>query len=118
MSTYLSNKLRAISFLSIVLVVILHSQLLVYSKGNSFHLQQFLTSEVTRISVPFFFYISGFLLFYNCKTLNYSWYCSKLKKRVRSLLVPFLIWSISGFTIVYSIKFILPSAFNLISATL
>lgn len=112
MSTYLSNKLRAISFLSIVLVVILHSQLLVYSKGNSFHLQQFLTSEVTRISVPFFFYISGFLLFYNCKTLNYSWYCSKLKKRVRSLLVPFLIWSISGFTIVYSIKFILPSAFN------
>lgn len=112
MSTYLSNKLRVISFLSIILVVLLHSQLLMYSEGNGFHLQQFITSEVTRISVPIFFYISGFLLFYNCKTLNYSWYCSKLKKRVRSLLIPFLIWSISGFTIVYSVKFVLPSAFN------
>ena len=67
---------------------------------------------MTRISVPIFFYISGFLLFYNFKSLSYSWYISKLKKRCITLLIPFLIWSIYGFVVVYSIKFVLPSAFN------
>lgn len=81
MTTYLSNKLRAISFLAIVLVVILHSELLTYSEGYGYQLQKMISSEMTRISVPIFFYISGFLLFYNFKSLSYSWYISKLKKR-------------------------------------
>ena len=46
-----------------------------------------------RISVPLFFVISGFLFFYNCD-FNSDSYLRKIKTRVRTLLVPYLLWNI------------------------
>ena len=52
-----------------------------------------LISEVfASISVPLFFFISGFLFFYKTN-FSFSVYLSKLKKRARTVLVPYLFWN-------------------------
>ena len=43
--------------------------------------------------MPLFFVISGFLFFYNCDFKSDS-YLRKIKTRVRTLLVPYLLWNI------------------------
>lgn len=47
----------------------------------------------TRFSVPIFFFISAFGLFYNLDIENWS-YGQFLKKRWKTVLVPYLVWSI------------------------
>lgn len=52
-----------------------------------------LISEVfASISVPLFFFISGFCFFYKTN-FSFPVYLSKLKKRVRTVLVPYLFWN-------------------------
>ena len=51
------------------------------------------TNELARIAVPLFFFISGFLFFYRSE-FSLAVYGMKLKKRVRTLLVPYLFWNI------------------------
>ena len=46
-----------------------------------------------RLAVPIFFIISGFLFFYHTPVFDKSAYWSKLKKRARTLLVPYLLWN-------------------------
>lgn len=46
-----------------------------------------------RIGVPLFFFISGFL-FFNKTSLNVNSYVDKLKKRIGTLLLPFVLWNI------------------------
>lgn len=111
MTEYLSNKLRVLSFLSIVLVVILHANLFEYSLGFNFFLQKLMTNEVTRIAVPLFYAISGYLLFCKLNFFSMNWYITKLKIRCKTLVVPFLLWSLIGFCIVYGTKLFMPSSF-------
>lgn len=66
-----------------------------------------LFSEVlSRVCVPLFFFISGFLFFYN---VNFSKeiYYKKLKSRARTLLLPFLLWNILAAIVILG-KSILP----------
>lgn len=55
-----------------------------------------LSDELARIAVPLFFFISGFLFFYRTD-FSSAVYVVKLKKRVRTLLVPYLFWNIVVF---------------------
>ncbi|MBP1614115.1 MAG: rane protein [Bacteroidetes bacterium] len=53
-----------------------------------------LSSEVVaRFCVPLFFLIAGYLFFYRISTFTPSIYADKLKKRIHSLLVPYLFWN-------------------------
>lgn len=45
-------------------------------------------------AVPIFFIISGFLFFYGIDTFSSKTYFAKIKKRIKTLLVPYLIWNI------------------------
>ena len=47
----------------------------------------------TRFSVPIFFFISAFGLFYNLDLQNWH-YLSFLKKRWKTVLIPYLVWSV------------------------
>ena len=47
----------------------------------------------TRFSVPIFFFISAFGLFYNLNLDNWS-YSQFLKKRWKTVLIPYLVWSV------------------------
>lgn len=61
-----------------------------------YHVASELFSQVIgRIAVPLFFFISGFLFFLNIGIFDQNCYFSKLKKRAKTLLVPYLFWNIA-----------------------
>lgn len=96
MTVYLSEKIRIISFFSMMLVVILHSQLMSISSGVILKVQQLVTGELTRIAVPMFFMISGYLFFQHISKPLKTFFRYKIKKRLYSLFCPYLFWSIWG----------------------
>lgn len=49
---------------------------------------------ITRIAVPLFFIFSGFLFFYRVESFSLQSYIAKIKKRVYTLLIPYLFWNI------------------------
>jgi peptidoglycan/LPS O-acetylase OafA/YrhL len=60
---------------------------------------QVITGSISRIAVPLFFLMSGFL-FFRGVTFSLATYRAKLKARARSLLVPFLFWNLALFAVV------------------
>jgi surface polysaccharide O-acyltransferase-like enzyme len=101
MSPYLSLKLKVISFISILAVIYWHSCMipLPIEKFNNFYLfQNIITSSILRFCVPMFFAISGYLFFF--KPFNYA---NQLKKRIRSVLIPYIIWSFIGALFIYTL---------------
>lgn len=55
----------------------------------------YLFSQIfSRIAVPLFFFISGFLFFYNVDAFGSQTYLQKMKKRARTILVPYLCWNL------------------------
>lgn len=55
----------------------------------------YLFSEVfSRIAVPLFFFISGFLFFHRPDGFDGRTYAQKLKKRARTILVPYVCWNL------------------------
>ena len=104
MNTYLSQKIRILSFVSILLVVILHAYNLTIKLGGGViyansslteFCEDFLSQGIARIAVPIFFLISGYLFFLNFSGTKYE-YKAKIKKRFGSLLLPYLCWSVWG----------------------
>lgn len=111
MTRYLSNKLRVVSFVQICMVVLLHAQIFQLSPhGISEFVQHLITGRITRIAVPFFFVISGFLFAYTIderqKTESIK---RKITKRVRTLLIPYIVWSITCLLLVCILQFLWPS---------
>lgn len=49
---------------------------------------------LTQIAVPCFFMFSGFLFFYKTTEFSKTQYFDKLKKRIKTLLIPYLLWNI------------------------
>ncbi len=110
MSPYLSEKIRNLSFFSILLVVLLHSQMISISTGYALWIQYFVTGELTRIAVPVFFAISGYLFFQNFSSPIKDFFENKIKKRVRTVLIPYLFWSVLGLLSLYLMQIILPNS--------
>lgn len=101
-SNYLSEKIKILSFLLTVLIVILHANMAMLCTGGLSFLQKVMTEEVTRIAVPLFYLISGFLFFINYRG-TWDAYKRKLCARTRSLLVPYLLLLFSGSIVMFVI---------------
>ena len=71
----------------------------------------FFSGVLPQIGVPLFFVISGFLFFYR-GTFERKVYKQKLKKRMKTLLVPFLLWNVLAILVqlLYQIPFLFPHA--------
>ncbi len=67
-----------------------------------------ITDEVARIAVPLFFFISGFLFFYR-SDFSLKTYGRKLKKRIRTLLIPYLFWNLAVLLLTFMSQLLLPS---------
>ena len=94
-SSELSTKLTVVSFISACFVVILHAydRSLAAGTGVTAWIVTFLGWTLPTFAVPIFFVISGYLL--GIKSANGQkdgWYAQALRKRVRTLLVPYLAW--------------------------
>ena len=120
MTKKLVNKLKVVSFISIVLVIFIHSHNINYSEIQDESLilrfnffTQFLISQgISRIAVPIFFAISGYLFFVNYISLKIS-YLTKINKRVKSLLLPYITWSLFNLLLFFLLQNILKFDFFL-----
>lgn len=103
LNSYLSKKIKYLSFFAMIGVVYCHA----YNYFNTFlqpttilaegmtpgaMLQFLISNGLVRFAVPLFFAFSGYLFFYGFE-VNFKGYLEKLGKRVRTILVPFLIWT-------------------------
>lgn len=120
-----SEKLQSdvITYLRFVLtigVILIHSEpsgVAINGKAsvdmNSFEFYsifRYLISDIlARISVPLFFFISGFLFFHKIEVFNYKVYRNKLTKRLNSLLIPYFFWNIIIVIFFYIVQTFFPS---------
>ena len=93
-----SEVISAIRFPLIVMIVLFH----LYPPGQTIKtpyslynvIATFLSAHgIARLAVPAFFLISGYFFFYHLRKLDKAMYASKLRKRVSTLLVPYLLWN-------------------------
>lgn len=102
----ISKSISYIRFPLIVGVVLIHSTFGdIVLQGESvkcdnelcpiyYNVSYILSHIIARICVPLFFMISGYLFFYKSDSFDFYQYVSKLKKRIGSLLVPYVIWNL------------------------
>lgn len=94
MTPYFSKVISVSRFPIIVGVVFIHA--LIISNGTDLH--YFLGNVVGRIGVPLFYIISGYLFFQRYDN-SLKCYKNKLKKRIFSLLVPYLMWNFMAYLV-------------------
>ena len=67
---------------------------------------------LAEVAVPLFFVISGFLFFYQCDFSRETYY-NKLRKRIHSLLIPYMIWNTLYLFFVMIVQQLQPSSTSL-----
>ena len=81
----------------ILLVVFIHAQFSAPEMETSMSLygavSHFLTLEISQVAVPLFFFMSGCLYFRDYKEFSLALYYKKQKRRIRSLVIPYLTWN-------------------------
>lgn len=120
-----SVKFRILSFIAMIMIIYLHSyNLAVKFNGadvfiernyNSF-VQVFISDGITRIAVPLFAAISGFLFFYNFEP-SVQAFLNKYKKRFKSLFIPYILWSAWGLLFFFILQ-TLPQSRRFFNSTL
>ena len=123
-----SNRVRIFSFILTVLVIWIHAvqPSLVYPEGMAgaglwIMLQRVLGTYLGQIAVPGFFALSGYLFFRNADRASddpAAFFTAKLKSRVRTLVIPYLLWNLIYYMIYLaarraelSVPFVLKSIF-------
>lgn len=103
------------------MVVLIHARFTDISMGNVnyiFDLQQypiysnlsFLISKlIAGIAVPLFYVFSGYFFFYNTSSFTVNDYLGKLKKRVKTLLIPYIFWNLAVIAFYFAAQTFLPS---------
>lgn len=72
-------------------------------------LHKVLSDGIAAIAVPLFFTMSGYLLFRNVDDYSLDMYIVKLRSRVRSLLIPYVIWNCFAMMLFWLAQTLLPS---------
>jgi len=73
-----------------------------YSNSLYKYISNLLHLNMGYIAVPFFFMVSAYFFFRKQTKWNWFVYAGQLKKRVKSLLIPYLLWNILIVAIVYA----------------
>lgn len=106
MTKYLSDKLTIISTILMIMVVRIHANYCAYpgiSQLDMF-IFNFFSSGYNKFAVPMFFCISGYLFARNITCWKD---CAKLKKKVRTLVIPYILWNLI-FAMYYVVMDIIP----------
>lgn len=103
-----SARLDALRFPLIVLVIYIHAKARTITFGDSklsldsglLDMVKLVISDgVARTAVPMFFMLSGYLLLHSQKHWSWTRFGAKLRRRIDTLLVPYLFWNLSLFVI-------------------
>lgn len=101
----LSNTIDFFRFPLIVGVVFIHTDFsnIIIQGARQVDIGQYAVFEqffflfsklVFEVCVPLFFFISGFLFFYGTESFSFLVYLKKLRKRITSLLIPYIFWNL------------------------
>ena len=72
----------------------------------------FITEGICQVCVPLFFFSSGYLFFQNVDKFDIRIYKSKIKRRISSLLIPFIFWNLFVVAIIGTGQILCPSLFS------
>jgi len=89
-----SNKIRNLALICACCVVFIHSGVKSDVGTLAWWMRQIVSGGFCRIAMPFFFFVSGYFLAQHMDEGN--WYRNEMFKRVRTLLVPYLIFCTVG----------------------
>lgn len=90
-----SSKISKLGFVAAVLVVVIHADVQDGCPESVRIVKDLIVGGVCGLAVPFFFAASGYLLAGH--VAEDGWWGRALKKRVWSLLVPYIIWNVAFF---------------------
>ena len=90
-SPELSSRISLLSFVCACMVVLIHVPLPSIVGSAGWYLSSIFSYGICLISVPFFLIVSGFFLGRHLG--ENGWYKNAIKKRVRSLLIPYIIFN-------------------------
>jgi uncharacterized membrane protein len=104
-----SEVVDATRFPLIVLVVFIHMLAaeekpvpLDFSFSNLYtFFTEFLSHNIGVMAVICFFFYSGYFFFFKINTFNFSAYGNQLKKRIFTLLIPYLLWNMINISAIY-----------------
>ena len=99
-----SNKLRNISFICALLVVLIHVPSIENGLWVNDFVSQWIKNGLSIIAVPVFFMVSGFLLGRHID--EKGWYVKAVKKRYKNLVIPFFVLNILFYPIFVLFHFI------------
>ena len=116
----LSNTIDFLRFPLIIAVVFIHwdprsmaingGDLVKKETFPVYELSRYIVSEeIAKIAVPLFFFMSGFLFFYRSSGFTLGEYAAKLKKRARTLLIPYVFWNTAVIILFVSTQLFVPS---------
>lgn len=118
MTEYLSRKIRILSAISIIMVLYIH---MYYTEGSYMPILLIIEGAIGQgictVAVPLFYIVSGYLFFLKMPDGVRS-IPAKLRKRVRTLLVPYIIANILTFVFYVSINLLIwkmPSLGNVVN---
>lgn len=100
------NALSAIKFPLMICIVCIHVQCSSVYGSFDWYIIKFLGEIVGRIGVPLFLFVSGFMFFANiakdCSTDNFFIiYKNKIRRRLRTLVVPYLLWNLIAIPFIF-----------------
>ena len=91
-SPYYQTKITLVSFVLVLMMLFVHG---IYNESHLFRISNIVLSVIPRLSYrvinPTYFTISGLLFFKGIKTITDCF--PKMKKRIRTVLVPFVLWN-------------------------
>ena len=99
----MSLNIRVVRLLLMIQVVFLHAYNLHFedirqiSLGHSLfsvYIQTYVSQGVTRIALPMFFLLSGFLFFSCAGAPGLGWFAQRYKRRFVTVFVPYVLWSL------------------------
>lgn len=64
------------------------------------YIVEIFSTGLTKVCVPCFFILSGYLYFNNVAKFNRATYLSKTRRRIHTLLIPYLLWNLIGLAII------------------
>ncbi|GBC62212.1 acyltransferase [Desulfonema ishimotonii] len=105
MTEELSEKIKSVQMVLIFLIVYLHGYHLMPYKTDSVNIfvQNLVSQEIARIAVPLFFMISGYLFFIG-NHQGWQTYPEKWRRRCKTLLVPYILWSAIGLLVYWLLQ--------------
>lgn len=104
-----SNIIKTIRFPLVILVILVHTNLGVSVSSPAFHYFESFLRIFSHMAVPMFFFMSGYLFYYNIKRWSWVIYKKKIKSRIKTLIIPYFLWNLLYLLFIFFLQFKFPS---------